>query len=493
MTAKESLFMFAAVDLGSNSFRLHIGSHDGTAIRVIKSARDPIRLGAGLDVNGNLTVEAMQRAIDCLARFKDVLAAYPIEAVRVVATNTLRIAKNAAEFLPMAEVAIGLPIEVISGEEEGRLIYMGVSNALAIPAERRLVIDIGGGSTEIILGRGHEIVKVESFGMGTVKHSANFFPDGRLTLAGFDAAVLAVRSLLEDATPSYQPAHWRKAYGSSGTVRAISDALSKNGFGDEEVNLEKLIALRDYCIQKQEIEELKLAGIKPERVAMVIGGLSILIGLFQELNIDVLHPIEAGLRMGVMWDLYLRSTKRDRREQSVHDLLGLYRADVARATLVADMAKSIFSQLKPVNDNLSKYVYWSSLLHEIGLIVSHTGYHKHGSYLIENADIPGFTTREQKLMSRLILSQKGNLRKIGDAFSDPDFAKAVLALRLAVTFMHSRVELEYVDFGLKMKNKIELELKQSWVSLHPTVAFWLQKEIESWREIGIDFLVRANP
>lgn len=484
--------MFAAVDLGSNSFRLHIGSYEGNAIRVIKSARDPIRLAAGLDQNGNLTAEAMQRALACLARFKEVLAEFPIDAVRVVATNTIRIAKNAAEFLPAAEAAIGLPIEVISGEEEGRLIYLGVSNSLAIPAERRLVIDIGGGSTEIILGRGHEIAKVESFPMGTVKHSASFFPAGRITTEGFEAAVLSVRSLLEDATPAYQPEFWRNAYGSSGTVRAISDALYKNGFGDAEVTLDKLLALREYCIQKGEIDALNLSGIKPERVAMVIGGLAILIGLFQELNIKILHPIEAGLRMGVMWDLYLRSTKRDRREQSVLDFLSVFRADVGRANLAADMAHSLFLQLKPANENLSNYVYWSALLHEVGMVVSHTSYHKHGSYLLEHADIPGFTTREQKLMSRLVLSQKGNLRKIGDAFSDLDFAKAVLALRLSVSFMHSRVELDYKDFSLKMKNKIELELKQDWVSLHPTVAFWLRKEIDCWREIGVEFIVLAR-
>ncbi|MBY0573669.1 MAG: Ppx/GppA family phosphatase [Undibacterium sp.] len=487
--------MFAAVDLGSNSFRLHIGKHDGNMIRVIKSARDPIRLAAGLDGQANLSRESMNRAIACLVRFKEILDAETGSeelVVRVVATNTVRIAKNAAQFLLEAEAAIGRPIEVISGEEEGRLIYMGVSNSLAIPAERRLVIDIGGGSTEIILGRGQEIVKVESFAIGTVKTSSNFFPEGKITAQGFESAVLGVRSLLEDATPSYQPDFWRNAYGSSGTVRAISDALAKNGFGDAQVTLKKLIALRDYCVDKGAVDDLNLAGIKPERVAMVIGGLAILIGLFQELNIEVLHPIEAGLRMGVMWDLYLRSTKRDRREQSVYDLVAQFRADKGRADLVADMARSLYAQLKPNNENLNNYVVWSALLHEIGMVVSHTGYHKHGSYLVENADIAGFTTREQRVMSRLVLSQKGNLRKVGDAFADLDFAKAVLALRLSVTFMHSRIALDYVDFSLKMKHKIELEIKQAWVSLHPTVAFWLQKEIECWREIGIEFVVRAN-
>ncbi|MBR7801101.1 Ppx/GppA phosphatase family protein [Undibacterium fentianense] len=484
--------MFAAVDLGSNSFRLHIGKYEGNLIRVVKSARDPIRLAAGLDPSGNLTSEAIERAVRCLRNFKTVLAGYPIDAVRVVATNTVRIAKNAADFLPAFEAAIGLPIEVISGEEEGRLIYLGVANALLGSSERRLVIDIGGGSTEIILGNGHEITKVESFPIGTVKHSQQFFPQGRITAEGFDAAVLTVRSLLEDAVPAYQPEFWRNAYGSSGTVRAISDALYKNGFGDPEVSLDKLLQLRDYCIRKQQIEHLDLIGIKPERVAMVIGGLAILIGLFQELNIDVLKPIEAGLRMGVMWDLYLRSTKRDRRENAVRDFLLVFRADQVRANLVADMARAIFIQLKPNNAQWEHYVYWSSLLHEVGMLISHTAYHKHGSYLVEYGDIPGFTTREQKLMSRLVLSQKGNLRKLGDVLGDPDFVKAVVALRLAVNLMHARVELDFKDFSLRMKNKIELEIKADWIALHPTVNFWLRKEVESWREVGIDFVVRSR-
>lgn len=484
--------MFAAVDLGSNSFRLHIGRYEGDVIRVVKSARAPIRLAAGLDANGNLSKAAMQSAIICLENFREILNAYPIEAVRVVATNTFRIAKNISELLPLAEAAIACQIEVISGEEEGRLIYMGVSNSLAIPGERRLVMDIGGGSTEVILGYGHEIVKVESFGIGTVKQSAQFFPDGKITQAGFAAAVLSARSLFEDAAPPFQPQHWRTAYGSSGTMRAISDAISKNGLGDGSLTLKSLTALQQHCIQAGQISRLELSGIKPERVSMVVGGLAILIALLEEFKIDNLYPIEAGLRMGVMWDLYLRSTKRDRREQSVHNVVAMFHADISRANRVAEMACSLYAQLKPATNTHVRHIYWGAMMHEIGMVVSHTGYHKHGAYMIENADMAGFTTREQRVLSKLILSQKGNLKKISDGFVDLDFAKAVLALRLSVTLMHSRVELDYADFSVKMKNKIELEMKQDWVSLHPTVAVWLQKEIECWREVGVEFLVRAK-
>ncbi len=196
--------------------------------------------------------------------------------------------------------------------------------------------------------------------------------------------------------------------------------------------------------------------------------------------------------MGVMWDLYLRSTKRDRREQSVNKLVTMFHADIGRANRVAELARSLYAQLKPSADTHVRHIYWSAMMHEVGMVVSHTGYHKHGAYLVENADMAGFTPREQRVLSKLILSQKGNLKKVSDGFSDLDFAKAVLALRLSVTFMHSRVELDYADFSLKMKNKIEMEIKRDWVKLHPTVAFWLQKEIDAWREVGIEFVVKAN-
>jgi exopolyphosphatase/guanosine-5'-triphosphate,3'-diphosphate pyrophosphatase len=481
--------MLVAVDLGSNSFRLNIGHYNGESIKVTQSAREPIRFAAGLDDEGNLTPDAMRNALACLNQFREIIQANFVDEVRVVATNTFRIAKNIAEFLPLAEAAIGYPIEVISGEEEGRLIYMGVAHSLGSAKEKRLVVDIGGGSTEIILGRGAEIAQLESFSVGTVKHSLTFFPCGQLNTVHFDAAILAVRSLLEDAAPNYLSENWKNAYGSSGTMRTISDALSKNSFGNTEITLEKLLALKTYCIEKGEIDRLDLIGIRPDRAAMVIGGLAILIGIFEELKIQSLQTIEAGLRVGVMWDLYLRSTKRDRRDQAVNDFMGLFRINVTRANQVAEMASLLYERLKPSSTNLVKHLYWSALLHEIGMVISHTGYHKHGSYMVENADIAGFTTREQKLISKLVLSQKGNLKKIGDDLLDLDFAKAVLTLRLSVMFMHSRVGFDYANFNVRMKNKIELEVKKEWMNFHPTLGFLLQKEMEYWNLVGMDFVV----
>ena len=485
--------MYAAVDLGSNSFRLHVGRFDGDAMRIVKSAREPIRLGAGLDAQGNLTPAAIQSALTALTRFRTILAQYNLESVRVVATNTMRIAKNAAEFMPKLEAAIGYSIEIISGEEEGRLIYMGVAKVLANPAETRLVIDIGGGSTEVILGRGQEILKVASFSVGTVKQSSSFFPEGRMTKESFDAAILSARSHFEDAAPPYQTTRWTHVYGSSGSIRAVSEVLTRNKIGDGTLTLRNLENLKEFCIEVGQIDQLELAGIKPERTAMVIGGLAILIGVMQELGINIVHTIEAGLRMGVIWDLHLRATQHDRREQAVQNVSVAFRVDQQRAKLVSELAHILFVQLKPSSEAYTAQLLWAARLHEVGLVVSQTGYHKHGAYLIEYADMQGFTTREQRNMSKFILSQKGNLRKVQDALSDTDFAKAVLALRLAVLFMHTRLELTLADVRVRMKNKIELESKGDWLTQHPTLSYWLEKEHEAWSELNIDFVLRVIP
>jgi exopolyphosphatase/guanosine-5'-triphosphate,3'-diphosphate pyrophosphatase len=484
--------MFAAIDLGSNSFRLHIGTHDGAAIRILKSARDPIRLAAGLDDKGCLTEQAMQTALESLGRFRETLKAYSLDAVRVVATNTLRIATNASVFLPEAEKAIGYPIEIISGEEEGRLIYMGVAAVLPSDSERRLVIDIGGGSTELILGSGPAIKRVESFSIGTVRQSLSFFAGGLIDAVSFEAAVLSARSYFEDGAPPFHSRHWTAAYGSSGTIRAIAEVISKNGLGDEQLSYVSLEALKQRLIEYGNVNQVGLAGIKQERVPVMVGGLAILIALMQELGITSMSPVEAGLRMGVLWDLQLRDTQRDRREQSVHELMERFHVDASRADRVAVTAAALYAQLKPASEAYSKYLYWSALLHEVGLAVSHTGYHKHGAYLVANADLSGFTTGEQRAMSTLILAQKGNLRKISETLSEADFAKAVLALRLAVMFMHSRIEIDLSELRLKMKSRIELDIKSGWGAHHPTVSYWIEKERDVWSDVGIDFVIRNN-
>jgi len=485
--------MLAAIDMGSNSFRLHIGRFENGAIRVIKSAREPNRLAAGLDKNGFLTVAAMKRGVEALTRLRSVLSAYPISAVRAVATNTLRIARNAQDFLQAAEKALGHPIEVISGEEEGRLIYLGVANVVPDSDEHRLVIDIGGGSTELILGKGQEIERVESFSIGTVKQSLSFFPGRAIDQSSFDAAILSARSHFEDAASFYHAGNWKFAYGSSGTLRAIAEIISRNGLGKGDLSPGSLNALRDSMVQFGTIDGMKYVGMKFERASSIVGGLAILIALVQELGIEVMEPVEAGLRMGVMWDLHLQDTQGDRREQSVREFQQRFHSDEVRGRRVADDALTLYLAMKPGSDMYDKHLlYWSALLHEVGVSVSPTNYHKHGAYLVENADLAGFTAREQRKMSRLILGQKGNLRKLNDPFAEPDMVKALLALRLAVLFMHAKVAVDLKALSLKVKNRIDFEIRNSLISQHPTLMYWLGRERDWWDEVGIEFVIKSN-
>lgn len=482
--------MLAAIDLGSNSFRLHIGAFDGEQIRIVNSAREPVRLGAGLDERGNLTVPAMQSAVACLSRFAEILQATPLTRVRVVATNTVRVARNARTFLQLAEKAIGYPIEVISGEEEGRLIYMGVACALDDASERRLVMDIGGGSTELVLGQGSEIEEVESFGIGTVATASRFFGGQKITEQAFEAATLKARSYFEDRMKPFHPRLWHTAYGSSGTMRTIADVIEKNAIGDSTVSLKNLRALRDWLIACGRQDSIDLVGVKPERLSVILGGLPVLIGLAEELGLRQLWPIEAGLRMGVLWDLHLRSRSKDRRRESIKRFIKRHGVDEQRAASAKSHARALYAQLNPEHEELARIVAWAAQIHEVGMVVSHTGFHKHGAYLALHADLPGFTQHEQHVLSTLVLAQKGNLRKISEAMADPDLTRAILALRLGIIFMHARIDLAEEPIRLRFRSRIDLELPKGMLANHPTLAYWLGKEQASWEEVGYDFLVR---
>ncbi len=481
--------MFAAVDLGSNSFRLHVAEMRADGIQVVRSARDPVRLGAGLDSNNNLTTTAMQTALASLQGFAKLLAEYRLEAVRVVGTNALRIACNAAQFLPLAEKAVGYPVEVISGEEEGRLIYLGVAANSASRDETRLVVDIGGGSTELVLGRGLQIRRVESFSIGTVLKNMLFFPEGRIDAASFDAAILSARSRFEDMALVFNSSNWEVAYGSSGTIRAVGDALQRNGLGDGRITPQNMQALKERLIGFGHVSRIQLVGMKPDRADVICGGIAILIGLMQELGIAEIIPVQAGLRMGLIWDLHLRTSAADRREQAVQEFAQRFRVDLARARQAAVAAETLYGE-GGHQGNLARLVSWAGLLHEAGAIVSPTGFHKHGAYMLENADMPGFSGREQKRLAQLVLGQKGNLRKLGDALADPDFARAVLAVRLAAVLLHTHETEAARQFKLKMNGRAELEVPGALMQRHPTLSWWLARERSEWEDVGIRFALK---
>jgi len=484
--------MFAAVDLGSNSFRLHVGEPAGGEMRIVRTARDPVRLAAGLGADGALSETAIGIGLRSLQGFAAILAEYRLDAVRVVGTNTLRVATNAAAVLARFEAAIGRPIDIISGEEEGRLIYMGVARALNKPNEARLVIDIGGGSTEVIAGQGDSIVQVESFSIGTQPQAGRWFSDGRITQAAFDAAVTAARAVFEDAAPNYHGYTAGPAYGSSGTMRAIADTIAKSGIGDGCLSLASLYALRALLIEFGHVDAVALAGLKRERVVAVVGGASVLIGAMEEFGVTRLNAINAGLRLGVLSDLELRARQVDRRALAIGDCMRRFGVDSARARRTADIARRFYLQLEAVDASCLDYLSWSCLLHEVGLAVSHTGAHKHGAYIVEHADLPGFTAREQRLMATLVLGHKGNLRKVRDALCETAFARMALAIRLAVACMHARVDGELDGLRLALGTRIEVTLDAAWLARHPTLGAWLERERAAWEELGRKFILRET-
>jgi exopolyphosphatase/guanosine-5'-triphosphate,3'-diphosphate pyrophosphatase len=488
--------MYAAVDLGSNSFRLHIGEPIAGQMHIVRTARDPIRLAAGLTPGGALSPDAMETAVRSLRDFGAILRQHRLDAVRVVATNTMRVASNAEELLPRLEAAIGHPVEIISGEEEGRLIYMGVSCALGRPGEssveQRLVIDVGGGSTEVIAGRGDAIALVESFSIGTHPQSAAWFPGGRIDAASFDAAVNAARALFEDAAGRYRAHGWQAAYGSSGTIRAINEVITRNRLGDGSMSIDSLLALRGKLVEAGHVDAFDLPGIKRERVIVMAGGLSVLLGAMQEFGVRAMTAINAGLRLGVLSDLELRAHRSDRRDSAVQDCMRRFGVDEQRAMRTAAIARQLYDKLGPADDGLRRHLLWSCMLHEVGQAVSHTGAHKHAAYIVEHADLPGFTNREQQLMSTIVLAQKGNLRKVREALGAPDLARAVLAMRLAAVFMHARVDGDLGGLKLRMKNRIEIDTPRGWLKQHPTVAAWFDKEVAAWNEVGVGLQVTQS-
>jgi exopolyphosphatase/guanosine-5'-triphosphate,3'-diphosphate pyrophosphatase len=354
------------------------------------------------------------------------------------------------------------------------------------------VVDIGAASTGLILGRGPDIERVESFSVGTVKQSLAFFADGRIDARSFGHAVLSARSHFEDAAPAFRQHDWSAACASSGTLRTLAGIIGGNRPGDARLTLPGLHALRERFIGFGHVSRIGMPGLRPDRAGAIVGGLAILTGLMEELGIGELAAVEAGLRMGVMWDLHQRALQRDRRDESVRMLARRFHVDEARAASVAGAAAAVFDQLKPAGDSMARLLYWSAWMHEVGLAVAQTGSHKHAAYMVEHADLPGFTAREQKTMSLLLLAQKGNLRKLGGALADADLAKAVLALRLAVLLMHARIEPAPGQLRLRMTNRIEIEAGRDWLALHPTISYWIEKEQEWWDEAGIDLTLRRG-
>jgi exopolyphosphatase/guanosine-5'-triphosphate,3'-diphosphate pyrophosphatase len=484
----------AAVDLGSNSFRLQVGRVVDRQIYPLDSLREPVRLAAGLTADRRLDEAAQGRAIECLKRFAERLRGFPRTAVRAVATNTLRAAKNAKEVLPRFEAALGFPIEVVAGREEARLIYLGVAHSLPVSQDKRLVVDIGGGSTEFIIGAGLQPLRLESLYMGCVSWSLRFFPEGRLSRSNVKQAELAARIELETIRKEFSVRHWNEAFGSSGTARALADILEAAGWSEGGITREGLERLRAALIKAGDLAQLDLPGLREDRVPVLPGGFAIMSAIFSELGVECMRTANGAMRQGILWDMIGRAHDKDMRERTVRQFMQRYHVDVAHAHRVERLALGLFEQLGGGSKEERRYAMqllsWAARLHEIGLTVAHSGYHKHSAYILANADMPGFSRMEQQHLSLLVLAHRGSLDKLrGLVAAEPDWSM-LIALRLAALFHRSRSEIRLPAIqASRRKSTFTLEVDSRWLAANPLTAAELRDEIRNWSRLDIELSV----
>lgn len=484
--------LLAALDLGSNSFRLEIGRLDHGQIRRTEYLREVVRQGNGLDPAGHLTEEAMQRGLDCLARFAERLAGFRREQVRAVATQTLRDARNRDEFLRRGHAILGFPIDVIAGREEARLIYQGVTRLLPQSDERRLVVDIGGRSTELIIGEGYQAVQLDSFRVGSTGWSQRYFGRGEFSLDAFRMAQIAAEAVLDEAMQAYGRGQWHTAYGASGTVGAVADMLAAAGGAPGRIPRAGLTWLRDKLLKAGSVDKLQIDGMKDERKLVIGGGLAILMAVFDLLGIDEMQAADGALRHGVLYDLVARGTDDgDVRAASVRRLALKFDTDAAQAARVTAVASQLFGQLqaslgaRPADtERLQRKLGWAAQLHEIGFLISHGSYHRHGAYVLDNADAPGFALPELHRLGQLVLGHRGKLKKLeAELAADADFAQQLLALRLAVILCHARRDPEVQDLQLSAKPRQPRRLLRcppGWAARFPQSAHLLREEAAAW-------------
>ena len=494
--------LLAAVDLGSNSFRLEIGRLDHGRIQRTEYHKETVRQGNGLDADRNLTLDAMQRGWDCLARFGERLAGFKKAQVRAVATQTLREARNRDEFLGRAHKILGFPIDVISGHEEARLIYQGVAHMLPQSTERRLVVDIGGRSTEMILGTGLDPLTMESYRVGSVAWSMKYFPDGQFTPRAFETAQIAAKAVLDEAFNAYRSSAWDVAYGSSGTIGAVSDVLTAAGWPEGQVSRAGLDWLLEKLLKAQSADRLKLDGMKDDRRAVIGGGVSVLLAVFALLEIDEMQAAQGALRHGVLYDLLDREQDTtDLRSTTVQRIGKKFDADAAQAERVSRVSLHLFMAIiaglpGAESGRFQRKLIWAAQLHEIGSQISHSDYHKHGAYILDNIDAPGFAQPELHRLSLLVLGHRGKLRKLNVDFEDRVFVQQLLCLRLAVILCHARRDPDLGGVELKagagQERLFVLSCPSAWATRFPQSAWLLQEEVVAWQKTPWTFKVHAS-
>ncbi|GAB2657893.1 exopolyphosphatase [Arenimonas aestuarii] len=479
--------MLAAVDLGSNSFHMVVARYLMGQLRIVDRIKETVRLAEGLDGHGGLDPSVMPRALDCLARFGQRIRTLPAPRVRAIATNTVRQLANPQSFLMPAETALGHGIEVVAGREEARLIYLGVTHGNPPePGRSRLVMDIGGGSTEVIIGEGFEALERESLQMGCIATTRRFFGDGRINRKRWKEARTELAAEFQQFSEAYRRRGWHEAMGSSGTIKAICDVSVKMKLTKVSITQDSLAAIREKLLDFDTLESIKLPGLSGERRPIFAGGLLVLDAAFGALGIERMYVSDHAMREGVLYDLLGRDRQEDPRDESIRALQARYEVDTEQAARVEATALSLFDQaelpwrLDPDNRRL---LAWAARIHEIGLVIAHSQYHQHGAYLVENSDIAGFSRTEQQTLAALVRNQRRNpnpasFDKVPDRLV-ANVQRCALLLRLAVLMhrSHDRDPLPVVELDVD-GNQLLLRLPKRWLEGHPLTRLDLETERE---------------
>ncbi len=477
----------AAVDLGSNSFHCQIARVDGEQTYPLDGLREAVRLGAGLDDNKVLDEASQARAIAALQRFGERLRGFQPNDVRALGTNTLRVAKNTSAFLKKAEAALGFPIEVIAGREEARLIYLGVSHSLPVSDEPRLVVDIGGGSTEFIVGEGYKPQRLDSLYMGCVSFSRRYFKDGKLTKGAFKKAEFAARAEMQHIVAEFSSRNWKHAVGSSGTARALAQVLQSLGYAESGITPDGLEKLRALLIKAGDLSRIGIEGLREDRAAVLPGGLAIMAAVFGELDIRHMTVAEGAMREGIIFDMLGRTHHHDTRDATVTQFMQRYHVDVPQAKRVNRLAVDLYQQLGGTEAYSVAQLSWAARLHEIGISVAYGGYHRHSAYIVANADMPGFTRHEQHRIAQLLLAHRRSLKKIPPELDASIDWRMVFALRLAVLLYQRRTSNNpRIESARSGENKFRVAIDPAWVLRNPLTNTVLREEIREWEKIGFD-------
>ncbi len=492
---------YAAIDMGSNSFHMLVADVVDGRVQIVDRLKEMIRMAGELNAESKLNDAAIESGVQCLERFGERIKHVPRTRVRAVGTNTLRQARNSLDFLTKANKALNHNIEIISGREEARLIYLGVAHTIFKQDEQRLVIDIGGGSTELIIGKNFDTRVRESLYMGCVNVSKRFFNDGEISAKKMRLAILASRQELEQIEALYKIIGWDAVLGTSGTISSIKSVIQSQGWGEEKITARALSKLKKDLIRKGHIGKINYEGLSDNRAPVFPGGVAILSAVFEALEIDEIGTCEGALREGLLYDLIGRQHENDTRDRSTNDLIERYGIDTEHANRVEASAIEIFTQTGDdwqLSDGEDlKLLRWAARLHELGLAIAHNQYHKHGAYLLNNSDMPGFSRQEQNHLGLLVRCHR---RKFPSAlFNDVSTSdreklkKLAIILRLAVVLnrSHSRTALPTMKISVK-ENSISIKFPQQWLKTHPLTEAGLHSEAEYLKQGNIALKLKST-